>query len=74
MQFDVYLVIGLILLVLSLPAIIGAISENRAPRAAAILLLAGGGLLVLALTGKPGGYTIEQIPQAFARVIGHYIL
>jgi len=65
---DLYLVIGLIVVVLALPSVIGALVEGRAPRAAAILVLIGGGLIALAVSGKPGGYTLEDIPNAFVRV------
>ena len=38
MQTDVFLVIGLALLVLSVPAMLSAITERRAPRASAIIV------------------------------------
>lgn len=73
MQHDLMMVIGLIILVFSIPSIFSAFSENRAPRVAAIMLLIGGGLVVIALTQKPGGYTFRDIPHAFTRVVGYYL-
>lgn len=73
MQFDIYLVIGLIVLVFTIPSIVSSFSEGRAPRIAAIMLLIGGGMVGYALTQKGGGYTIEDIPRAFVRVVGHYL-
>ncbi|WP_432450317.1 hypothetical protein [Aliiroseovarius marinus] len=70
---DLYLVIGLAVLVLSLPAIAGALSEGRAPRAASIMVLIGGGLIVLAVMQKPGGYTLEEIPGVIYSVIGYFL-
>lgn len=70
MDPDVSLVIGLIVLVLSIPPIFGALVDGRAPRAAAILIMIGGGLVGLALYQRPGAYTIENIPAVFASVIG----
>lgn len=73
MQYDLYLVIGLVILVFSIPSIVSSYSDGRAPRIAALLLLAGGGMVVYALTQKGGGYTLEDIPRAFVRVVGHYL-
>ena len=69
MDTDLALVIGLVVLLLSAPAIISAISDGRAPRTAMVALVVGGGLVVFALSQKPGGYRIEDIPRAFIRVI-----
>ncbi|MBT9245617.1 hypothetical protein KM031_11805 [Gemmobacter fulvus] len=70
MSSDLYLVIGLILGVLAVPSMLSAFSEGRAPRVAAILVLIAGVLIVLAMTRKPGGYEVRDIPNAFFRVIG----
>lgn len=72
MQYDLYLVIGVTVLVLAIPPILNALMEGQPPRIAAILVLVGGGLVALAVAEKPGGYTIEDVPKAYLRVIGHY--
>lgn len=72
MDTDLFLVIGTAILVLAVPAIVGAFSESRPPRAAAVLVMIGGGLLVLAVTQHPGGYALQDIPHALTRVIGRY--
>ena len=73
MDPDLLLVIGLILGVLSVPSIISAFSEDRAPRAASIILLIAGVLVVVALNSKGGGYTFAEIPQTFLNVVGRYL-
>lgn len=70
MQPDMMLVIGMGLMVLSLPAIISAWAENRAPRVGALVLLGGGGLVVWALREKDGGYTWADLPDVLYGVIG----
>lgn len=55
MNTDLYLVIGIIVVALAIPAVFAAYSEGRVPRAASILVLIGGSLVVMALTKKPGG-------------------
>ena len=69
MNTDLALVMGLIVLLFSAPAIISAISDGRAPRTAMIALVVGGGLVVFALTQKPGGHRIEDVPRTFIKVI-----
>ncbi len=60
---------GLLILGITTPSIISAVSDGRAPRAAIIVLMLGGSLAVYALSQKPGGYTLDEIPEAFIRVI-----
>ncbi len=43
-------------------------ADGRAPRAAAILVMLGGGLVALAVWQRPGAYGWEGIPDAFVRV------
>ncbi len=70
---DLSLVIGLILAGFSIPSILSALTEGRAPRASAITILIAGGLILYALQNQPGGYTIADIPEVFVRVIATYI-
>ncbi|MFU8865173.1 MAG: hypothetical protein ACNA7O_14765 [Rhodobacterales bacterium] len=60
---------GLLILGISAPSIVSAVSDGRAPRTAMIVLVIGGSLAVYALSQKPGGYTVDEIPKAFIRVI-----
>ncbi|MHA6265930.1 hypothetical protein [uncultured Aliiroseovarius sp.] len=69
MREDTFLVIGLVVLVLSVPSFLAALREGRAPRIPAILLLIGGGLIAIAITQKPTGYDIEGIPGVFNSVV-----
>jgi formate-dependent nitrite reductase membrane component NrfD len=73
MDTDLYLTIGLVLVVLTIPSLLSAWTEGRAPRVGSILLLAGGGLIVVALSQRPGGYAFEDIPQAFVSVFDRYV-
>jgi hypothetical protein len=69
---DLLFIVGLVVLVLSFPVIVGAYSEGRPPRTAAIMILIGGGLVAIAVWQRPGTYTLEGIPDTFVRVVGHY--
>lgn len=73
MDYDLFLVIGLIVAVFSVPAVVSAISDNRTPRIAAIVMIAGGALVAYAANEKPGGYSIDQVPEVIVRVIARYV-
>lgn len=62
------LVIGMVIAGFSIPAIVSAFSDSRTPRAAALMVMLGGGMIAWAVTGKPGGYTLDGIPEVFVKV------
>lgn len=73
MDADLALVIGIVLAVLSVPSILSALTDRRAPRASAITILIAGGLILFAILGKPGGYQLSQIPDVFVSVIARFM-
>lgn len=73
MDTDLYFVIGLVILAFSIPAMLSAFSDGRPPRAAAILLLIGGGLVAYAVHERPDAYTVAAIPDAFVRVVARIL-
>lgn len=73
MDTDLFLTIGIVLAVLTIPSLLSAWTESRAPRFAAIILLSSAVLIVTALTQKPGGYAFQDIPQVMMGVVGRYL-
>jgi hypothetical protein len=73
MDTDLALVLGLIIAALSIPSVLSALSDRRAPRASAITILIAGGLILFAIQGKPGGYNLQQVPDVFVHVIARYM-
>ncbi|WP_272009486.1 hypothetical protein [Roseovarius sp. ZX-A-9] len=73
MKTDLLLVIGIVLTIFSIPSIISAFSDGRAPRVAAVVLIAAGCLVVYAIQLHPGEFRLEDIPHAFIRVIAGII-
>ncbi|MCK0126955.1 hypothetical protein MWU76_21380 [Gelidibacter sp. F2691] len=73
MTYDTFFVVGLLILVLSLPSITGALRRGDPPRVPAIMLLIGGGLIAIALGAKPNGYSIETIPQVVGSVVTRWM-
>lgn len=73
MDPDTFLVLGLIVAGFSVPSVMSALSDGRAPRASAITILIAGGLILYAIQTQPGGYSISQIPDVFVRVVARYV-
>ncbi|QYK42292.1 MAG: hypothetical protein KF887_03970 [Paracoccaceae bacterium] len=73
MDPDLMMVVGVTVGVLTLPSLFSAFMDGRAPRAGAILALISGVLIAVAVSQRPGGYAIGEIPDAFFRVFGRYI-
>jgi hypothetical protein len=73
MTSDLALVLGIVIAAFSIPSILSAFSDRRAPRASAITILIAGGLILYAIQTKPDGYTLEDVPNAFIRVAADYI-
>ncbi len=70
---DHYMCIGVLAVMASIPAIFGAIKDGEPPRLAALVLLFGAGTIYYAISLRPGGYTLEEIPQAFVNVVGAFL-
>ncbi len=73
MDHDLALVIGLVVAVFSIPAVVSALSDRRTPRAAAIAMIIGGGLIAWAVAQKPGGYSIGEVPSVVVKVVARYV-
>ena len=73
MNPDIFFVVGAALLVLAFPSAVGAFTDGRAPRSAAILVMVGGGLLALAVHQKPRAYSFETAPQVVVRVVADLV-
>jgi hypothetical protein len=69
MDTDLILVIGILLSALAIPSLLSAYSETRVPRTGAIMILVGGVLVMVALTQRPTGYRIDDIPSVFVSVL-----
>ncbi|MBU2962032.1 hypothetical protein KO516_14675 [Citreicella sp. C3M06] len=73
MQPDQYLVLGLFLVAISIPAIISAWSDGQAPRVGAVVAVAGLAVLLYGNLQAPGGYRLADIPEAIYGVIAQVI-
>ncbi len=70
---DLSLVLGIILAVFAIPSLLNAWTEDRPPRFGMIIGLTGLVLIGIAVSRNPSGYSLGDIPPAFARVIRAFI-
>ena len=73
MDADLLLVIGVVLGALSIPSFLNGFVESRLPRVAVLLVVAAVALIVLAVMTRPGGYAVQDVPEAFIRVIARIL-
>jgi hypothetical protein len=69
MDTDLALTVGILLTVLSVPSLLSAWVDGRAPRIGAIMVLVGLALIVTALVESPGGYEFNQVPTIMLKTI-----
>lgn len=69
MDPDIALVLGIVIAAFSIPSILSALSDSRAPRASALTVLIGGALILFAVQTKPQGYALDEVPDTFVRVM-----
>lgn len=73
MEPDLALVLGAVIAAFSIPSILSALSDRRAPRASVITVLIGGGLILYAVRTAPGGYRFSDLPDVFTRVVAQFL-
>ena len=73
MSTDLALFLGVVIGVLTIPAILSAVLDGSAPRVAAIAVIVSGGLMVYAVYNKPGGYSISDLPEVFTSVVSQFV-
>lgn len=71
---DLWLAIGLMIVVLCVPSILSAWAQYKPPRASAVTAVIGLSMILVAFWAEPGGYGIGDIPIAVTEAIGRYLL
>jgi hypothetical protein len=73
MDADLVLLIGMVLMILSVPSLLAAWAESTTPRWSVAVLVIGMGLVATAVVVKPSGYSIVEIPGLMLDVVMRYI-
>ena len=68
MSEDVMFVVGLGLLIVSLPIIITAITDKRLPVVGLVFVVVGLVAITTAVARNPSGYSVYDIPEIVGRV------
>lgn len=68
---DLFLVLGILFFILSLPSLLNAWVEGRVPRFGALLSI--GGMVLVGIAVSRQGYAADEIPQVFLRVMGRLL-
>jgi hypothetical protein len=66
---DLFLTLGVIILVMTLPSLLNAWTEGRPPRIGAIAIIVAAILISIAVTQKPSGYTFREVPGVMMKTI-----
>jgi formate-dependent nitrite reductase membrane component NrfD len=69
MDTDLVLTVGIVLAVLSVPSLLSAWVDGRAPRLGAVMAVAALGLIVTALIENPGGYAFNEVPSVMLNTV-----
>ena len=72
MDTDLALTVGILLLVLSVPSLLSAWVESRAPRLGAVMFVGAWALILYALTTHPGGYAFNEVPGVMVNVLAGF--
>ena len=73
MDTDLVLTLGIVLFVFTLPSLLSAWVEGRIPRVGAIIVIASLAMIVAAVSSRPGGYPINDIPGIMLSVVARAI-
>lgn len=73
MTFEILLVSGCILAMLSIVSIVSALIDGHTPRVAAVVAVTSGGLILAAAAMAEDGLQFADVPNAFAVIVAAFL-
>lgn len=73
MDYDLILVLGIVVGLLTIPAMLSSFLDGNAPRVATIAAVVSGGMIIFALYKAPGGYAFADLPDVFTGVVAGFV-
>jgi hypothetical protein len=67
------LVFGIVIGILTIPSMFRAAIDGNPPRAAALAIVVAGGMIVYAVYTTPGGFSVNELPDMFTRVVKSFL-
>ncbi|WP_370228414.1 hypothetical protein [Cognatishimia sp.] len=66
---DLFLTLGLCLAVLTIPMYLSALADSRSPRLSLLSAILAIGCIAYAMSAKPSGYTLQEVPAVVIDVL-----
>lgn len=73
MDIDLIFVTGLVIGAFSLPALVSAFADRRAPRMAAVFMMLSGAMVTYAVQMRDTPYVLENLDDVFVSVVARYL-
>ncbi|MBE0412350.1 hypothetical protein [Yoonia sp.] len=73
MDIDLIFVVGSVIGAFSIPALVSAFADRRAPRAAAVAIVISAAMVAYAMQMRLEPYVLENLDDVFISVIARYI-
>ena len=73
MDYDLLLILGLVMLAVSIPSLLSALIDDRPPLVAGFGLLLGIGMAAWGMVGGNHGLNPAALPHLFFEVLGRYL-
>lgn len=70
---DLFLILGLCLAVLTVPMYLSALADSRSPKVALFAAMVAVGCLAYAMTTKPSGYSLDEVPGVVINVLASLV-
>lgn len=73
MTSEFILVFGIVIGILTVPSMFRAAIDGNPPRVAALAIVVAGGMIVYAVYTTPGGFSVNELPDIFTRVVKSFL-
>lgn len=73
MDIDLIFIAGLVIGAFSLPALVSAFADRRAPRLAAVFMMLSGAMVTYAVQVRDEPYVLRDLDVVFLTVLSRYI-
>ncbi|WP_296422730.1 hypothetical protein [Yoonia sp.] len=73
LDIDLIFVLGLIAGAFSIPALVSAFADRRAPKMSVLIMLISAGMIGYAVQQRPEPYELDKLDEVFVSVVGRYL-
>ena len=73
MDYDLIFVVGLVIGAFTIPALVSAYADRRAPRLAALFVIISGGMIAYAAHMRAEPYELDQLDDVVLAVLARWV-